>query len=71
MQGAKCRHGTQALPNEGGDEIMLRGGGLCEGKEKTDRTHERLVSIFFPLDFFQQLFFRLTLNAELRKGDGF
>ena len=50
---------------------MLRGGGLCAGKEKTDRTHERLVSIFLPLDFFQQLFFRLTLNAELRKGDGF
>jgi hypothetical protein len=66
-----CCHGTQALPSEGRDAIMLRGGGSCEGKEKTGHTHERLVSIFFPLDFFQQLFFRLTLDAELRKRDGF
>ena len=50
---------------------MLRGGASCGGKEKTDHAHERLVSIFFPLDFFQQLFFRLTLNAELRKRDSF
>jgi len=32
---------------------------------------KRLVAIFFSLDFFQQLFFRLTLDAELCKGDGF
>src|SRR4249920_3182076 len=30
-----------------------------------------LVAIFFSFDFFQQLFFRLTLDAELRKWDGF
>ena len=71
MQGATCHHRTQALPNNGGDGIMLRGGGSCGEKGKTDHVHERLVSIFFPLDFFQQLFFRLTLNAELRKRDGF
>ena len=32
---------------------------------------EQLVAIFFSLDFFQQLFFRLTLDAELCKRDGF
>jgi len=37
----------------------------------TDRVEERLVAVFFSLDFFQQLFFRLTLDAELRKRNGF
>src|SRR6266850_4103536 len=32
---------------------------------------KRLVAIFFSLDFFQQLFFRLTLDAEFCKRDGF
>jgi hypothetical protein len=32
---------------------------------------EQLVAIFFSFDFFQQFFFRLTLDAELRKRDSF
>src|SRR5262245_27927669 len=42
---------------------------LCKAGN-TDHSEGRLVAIFFSLDFFQQLFFRLTLDTELRKGDG-
>jgi hypothetical protein len=40
-------------------------------EEPADHVDAPLVTIFFSLDFFQQLFYRLTLDAELRKGDGF
>jgi len=43
---------------------------MC-GRNETYRAEERLVAIFLSLDFFQQLFFRLALDAELRKRDGF
>ena len=40
-------------------------------EEPADHVDTPLVTIFFSFDFFQQLFFRLTLDAELRKRDGF
>ena len=50
---------------------MIEGTRTLRGRDRTDREEERLVAIFFSLDSFQQLFFRLTLDAELRKRDGF
>jgi hypothetical protein len=50
---------------------MIDGMRTTWGKEQTDRADACLIAIFFSLDFFQQLFSRLTLDAELRKRHGF
>ena len=50
---------------------MIEGTRILRGRDRTDREEERLVAIVFSLDSFQQLFFRLTFDAELRKRDGF
>ena len=50
---------------------MMNGMRLCGGRDRTDVEEERLIAIFFSLDSFQELFFRLTLDAELRKRDRF
>lgn len=43
----------------------------CGRRDRTDVEEERLIAIFFSLDSLQEFFFRLTLDAELGKGDGF
>ena len=53
------------------NQTRMTGCGLCEAGIRNDRVKKRLVAIFFSLDSFQQLFFRLTLDAEFCKGHGF